>query len=68
MSKRTNERVLGRVLARDLTEREAASVGGAHGESGGGGTGSTSCNYPTFISDVFADGTFFCDPQGSQIP
>lgn len=68
MSKRTNERVLGHVLARDLTEREAESVGGAHGEGGGGGTGSTSCGFGTFISDIFADGTFLCDPDGTYIP
>lgn len=66
MSNLHNDRVLGRVLARDLTEREAASVGGAHGESGGGFT----CGNNSYLSDILSDGTVVCDPipPGSDIP
>ena len=60
MSNLHTDRVLGRVLARDLTEREAENVGGAHG----GG-----CGLGFYISD-YDSGGFVCDPlpPGGQIP
>jgi len=54
MSNKAQNRVLGRVLARDLTDRETETVGGAtHGGS---------CRYDEFLSDILGDGTIICDP------
>lgn len=54
MTRADETRVLGRVLARDLTDREAEKVGGAtHGGS---------CRYDEFVSDILGDFTIICDP------
>ena len=58
MSDFHNKRVLGRVMARDLTEREAESVGGAYTASG--------CGHGTFVSEISSEGTPVCDPVGQR--
>jgi len=62
MQNENADRVLGRVLARDLTDRETESVGGGDWGCGAG------CPLGTFVSDFLADGTPVCDPDGTQIP
>ena len=61
MQYQNDNRVLGRVMARDLTEREAENVGGADGGSGGFG-----CPRGTFLSGTNSDGTPACDPAGQR--
>lgn len=62
MQNMRENRVLGRVMARDLTEREAESVGGAHG-GGGGGFYGFQCPNGFFVSEVLSNGGVFCDPD-----
>lgn len=64
MTSRTENRVLGRVLARDLTERETESIGGADW-GGGGGFG---CPFGTFLTDVDLNGNPICDPGDGETP
>ena len=60
MANDTSQRVLGRLLARDLTEREAESVGGGH--SGG-------CTSITFTTGYSTEnGAPICDAIVAEFP
>ena len=60
MSNLRTDRVLGRVMARDLTEREAENVGGAHGGN--------ICPPGYIFSGYDDDGNRFCDGDGALLP
>lgn len=60
MSNLHTDRVLGRMLARDLTEREMDSVSGAHGGDG--------CPPGTFLTDVDFEGNPICDSGDGETP